>query len=182
MIGMTDYQQKKAYTCGVHRSTFSFHRPILDGFAVSSLKPENVDLIVQAWPYSSFFTDCREWVTEMIDLFPSVCILDSNGDPATWILQQEYGAIGMLEVVPKYRRAKLGSAAIMLLAQKVCEENYNVYSLVRTDNTASLAFHERNRFEYVKDFTVGFVFYQSKGDWLIYWLNRVSLRIDNVSE
>ena len=129
-----------------------------------------------------FFTDCREWVTEMIDLFPSVCILDSNGDPATWILQQEYGAIGMLQVVPKYRRAKLGSAAIMLLAQRVCEENYNVYSLVRTDNTASLAFHERNRFEYVKDFTVGVVNYQSKGDWLIYWVNRVSHRIDNVSE
>ena len=100
----------------------------------------------------------------MINLFPGVCILDSNGDPATWILQQEYGAIGMLEVVPKYRRAKLGSAATMLLAQRVCEEYYNVYSLVCVDNTASLAFHKRNRFECVKDFTVGFVNYQSKGD------------------
>nr|XP_022315988.1 glycine N-acyltransferase-like protein 3 [Crassostrea virginica] len=114
------------------------------GFTATCLKPEHVDFIVQAWPYSSNFTDCREWITEMIDLFPGVCILDSNGDPATWILQQEYGAIGMLEVVPKYRRAKLGSAATMLLAQRVCEDNYNVYSLVSVDNTASLAFHKRN--------------------------------------
>ena len=164
MIGMTDYQQKKEYTCSVHRITFSFCSPILDGFTATCLKPEHVDLIVQAWPYSSNFTDCREWITETINLFPGVCILDSNGDPATWILQQEYGAIGMLEVVPKYRRAKLGSAATMLLAQRVCEEYYNVYSLVCVDNTASLAFHKRNRFECVKDFTVGFVNYQSKGD------------------
>ena len=100
----------------------------------------------------------------MINLFPGVCILDSNGDPATWILQLKYGTIGMLGVVPKYRRVKLGSAATLLLAQRLYEENYNLYSIVLPGNTASLAFHERNRFEYMKDFTVGVVNYQSKGD------------------
>ena len=137
-----------------------FYRPIPDGFTVTSLKPEHVDSILQAWIISSVFTDCRQWLTEMIDLFPGVCILDSNGDPATQVLRQEFGTIGMLHVVPKYRRTNLGSVATMLMARKVYEDNYNVYSMCTKDNTASLAFHKRNKFEKVKDFTVGLVKYQ----------------------
>ena len=137
-----------------------FYRPIPDGFTVTSLKPEHVDSILQAWIISSVFTDCRQWLTEMIDLFPGVCILDSNGDPATWVLRQEFGTIGMLHVVPKYRRTNLGSVATMLMARKIYEDNYNVFSMCVKDNTASLAFHKRNKFEKVKDFTVGLVKYQ----------------------
>ena len=62
--------------------------------------------------------------------------------------------IGMLHVVPKYRRTNLGSVATMLMARK---DNYNVYSMCVKDNTASLAFYKRNKFEKVKDFTVGLV-------------------------
>lgn len=110
-----------------------FYRPIPYGFTATSLKPEHVDSILQAWIISSVFTDCRQWLTEMIDLFPAVGILDSNGDPATWVLRQEFGTIGMLHVVPKYRRTNLGSVATMLVARKVYEDNYNVYSMcVRT--------------------------------------------------
>ena len=140
---------------GVH---FFFYRPIPDGFTAACLKPEHVDSVLQSWALSSVFPDSRQYITEMIDLFPSVCILDSNGDLASWILQQDSGTIGMLHVVPKYRRTNLGTVTSMLLGHKLYEENYNVFSFVFVDNTASFAFHKKYQVE--KVFTVGFVKYR----------------------
>lgn len=51
----------------------------------------------------------------MINQTPSVCIENEQRDPVAWILQQDYGCIGMLHVIPEYRRAKLGSAVTILL-------------------------------------------------------------------
>ena len=155
-----DYPRKWIYICCVHRSTISFYRPIPNGFTSACLKPEHVDSRLQSCSHSSVFPDCRQWITEMIDLFPGVGILDSNGDLASWILRQDFGTMGMLHVVPKYRRTNLATVASMLLAQKVYEENYNVYSIVSVDNTASLALHKKHKLEKVQDFTVGFVKYQ----------------------
>lgn len=133
--------------------------PIPDGLTVTTLKQEHVEIVVQEWPYSGTFSDCKEWVSDMIKQFPSVCIENEQGDPVAWILQQDYGCIGMLHVVPEYRRAKLGSAVTMLLLEKLLKEGDYIYSSVSIDNETSLAFHERNNFEYIRDFSIGYVMY-----------------------
>lgn len=134
-------------------------RPIPGGFTVTTLKQKHVETVVQEWPYSGIFSDCREWVSDMIKQFPSVCIENEQGVPVAWILQQDYGCIGMLHVVPENRRAKLGSAVTMLLMEKLHKEGDCLYSSVNVDNKTSLAFHERNKFEYVREFSIGFVVY-----------------------
>lgn len=126
---------------------------------VTNLKQKHVETVVQEWPYSGIFSDCKEWVSDMIKQNPSVCIENEQRDPVAWILQQDYGCIGMLHVIPEYRRAKLGSAVTMLLMEKLLKEEDYLYSAVNLDNKPSLAFHERNNFEYVSDFSVGFVVY-----------------------
>uniref|UniRef100_K1R0V2 Glycine N-acyltransferase-like protein n=1 Tax=Magallana gigas TaxID=29159 RepID=K1R0V2_MAGGI len=134
-------------------------RPIPNRLTVTNLKQKHVETVVQEWPYSGIFSDCKEWVSDMIKQNPSVCIENEQRDPVAWILQQDYGCIGMLHVIPEYRRAKLGSAVTMLLMEKLLKEEDYLYSAVNLDNKPSLAFHERNNFEYVSDFSVGFVVY-----------------------
>uniref|UniRef100_A0A8W8N8J7 N-acetyltransferase domain-containing protein n=1 Tax=Magallana gigas TaxID=29159 RepID=A0A8W8N8J7_MAGGI len=133
--------------------------PIPNRLTVTNLKQKHVETVVQEWPYSGIFSDCKEWVSDMIKQNPSVCIENEQRDPVAWILQQDYGCIGMLHVIPEYRRAKLGSAVTMLLMEKLLKEEDYLYSAVNLDNKPSLAFHERNNFEYVSDFSVGFVVY-----------------------
>lgn len=102
-----------------------FFSSIPEGFMVTTLKQEHVETVVQEWPYSGTFSDCKEWICDMIKQFPSVCIENEHGKPIAWVLQQDYGYIGMLHVVPEYRRAKLGSAVTMLLMEKLHKEgNY----------------------------------------------------------
>uniref|UniRef100_K1R0V7 Glycine N-acyltransferase-like protein n=1 Tax=Magallana gigas TaxID=29159 RepID=K1R0V7_MAGGI len=88
----------------------AFKSSIPEGFMVTTLKQEHVETVVQEWPYSGTFSDCKEWICDMMKQFPSVCIENEHGKPIAWVLQQDYGYIGMLHVVPEYRRAKLGSA------------------------------------------------------------------------
>lgn len=133
--------------------------PIPNRLTVTNLKQKHVETVVQEWPYSGIFSDCKEWVSDMIKQNPSVCIENEQRDPVAWILQQDYGCIGMLHVIPEYRRAKLGSAVTMLLMEKLLKEEDYLYSAVNLDNKPSLAFHERNNFEYLSDFSVGFVVY-----------------------
>lgn len=111
----------------LHKCTIlgCFFSSIPEGFMVTTLKQEHVETVVQEWPYSGTFSDCKEWICDMIKQFPSVCIENEHGKPIAWVLQQDYGYIGMLHVVPEYRRAKLGSAVTMLLMEKLHKEgNY----------------------------------------------------------
>lgn len=136
--------------------------PIPDGLTVTTLKQKHVEIVVQEWPYSGTFSDCKEWVSDMIKQFPSVCIENEQGDPVAWILQQDYGCIGMLHVVSEYRRAKLGSAVTLLLMEKLHKAGDYTSSSINVENKTSIAFHERINFKFVNDFTIGFVVYPNE--------------------
>lgn len=133
--------------------------PIPDDFKITNLKEHHLDTVVQEWPYSGVFSDSKEWIKEMIAVLPSVCIENKEGQPIAWVLQQDYGCIGMLQVKSEYKRAKLGSAVTMLLAQKLREEGSHIYSAINVENSQSLAFHEKNGFQYLSDFLLAFVNY-----------------------
>lgn len=65
----------------------------------------------------------------------------------------------MLYVIFEYRRVKLGSVVIMFLMEKLLKEEDYLYFVVNFDNKLLFVFYERNNFEYVSDFLVGFVVY-----------------------
>jgi L-amino acid N-acyltransferase YncA len=115
--------------------------------------------MVKEWGQSRSFDDTKEWVREVIQHSPSVCIENKDGDPVAWAIQREHGCIGMVHVVSKHRRAKLGSIVIMLLAQKIHSKGDNLYSAVDFDNEISLAFHEKQGFKYLPGIDTAYVYY-----------------------
>ncbi|XP_061178006.1 glycine-N-acyltransferase-like protein 3 isoform X2 [Saccostrea echinata] len=133
--------------------------PIPDDFKVTCLSEHHLDTVVKEWPYSGVFSDAKEWIREMIGVSPSVCVENKEGQPIAWVLQQDYGCIGMLQVIAEYKRAKLGSAVTMLLAQKLREEGLYIYSAVNVENSLSVAFHKKNGFQFLPDFLEAFVEY-----------------------
>lgn len=116
--------------------------------------------MVEEWQHSGVFDDTKKWIAEVTRHSPSVCIENKQGDPVAWAIQHEYGCIGMLQVVPKYQRAKLGSVVTMLMAQKIHNKGDYLYSSVAVDNHVSLAFHEKNSFEYLSGIMTAYVNYE----------------------
>jgi ribosomal protein S18 acetylase RimI-like enzyme len=115
--------------------------------------------MVKEWEHSSVFGDTKDWIREVTQHSPSVCIENKDGDPVAWAIQHEYGCIGMLQVIPEYRRANLGSVVTMLMAQKIHNKGDNLYSSVAVDNHVSLAFHEKNGFDYLSGTDTAYVHY-----------------------
>lgn len=99
-------QIHKCLKC-ILKVTLFWYSPIPNRLTVTNLKQKHVETVVQEWPYSGIFSDCKEWVSDMINQTPSVCIENEQRDPVAWILQQDYGCT-------EFRRAKLGSAVTML--------------------------------------------------------------------
>ncbi|XP_061183138.1 uncharacterized protein LOC133191399 [Saccostrea echinata] len=123
---------------------------IPDGFQTTCLREENVDLVIRNLP----FAETKEYIEQIINTLPSACVLDKDGKPVAWILQHEYGCVGLLHVMPEYRRLKLGTTVSMLLIEKFFENGDDVYSWVDKRNHSALAFNLNNGFVRLPDFTV----------------------------
>ncbi|XP_078334969.1 glycine N-acyltransferase-like isoform X3 [Crassostrea virginica] len=120
---------------------------IPDGFRVSELGERHIDPVKKSWRYSEeyeqFFSMDR-WLRYHFSNFPTLCIETEDGVPVAWELQQDYGAVGMLHVVPEYRRKKLGSVVTMALAEKMNNEGQMVFACVNEKNETGKTFHETN--------------------------------------
>ncbi|XP_048751196.1 glycine N-acyltransferase-like protein 3 [Ostrea edulis] len=116
-------------------------------FTVSTISEEYMELILSHWEYKDVFSDAREYFTPIATSLESVCILNEKGDLVAWGFEQHYGAIGMIHVLPEYRRKKLGSAVVSLLSEKLLQKHDFVYSAIVADNTASIVMHKNVGYE-----------------------------------
>ncbi|XP_062607118.1 glycine N-acyltransferase-like protein Keg1 [Saccostrea cucullata] len=73
-------------------------------FTATTIKREYMDLILSQWQYTGSYCDAKEFFTHTATTFESVCILNESGEPVAWGFEQHYGAIGMIHVLPEYRR------------------------------------------------------------------------------
>jgi predicted GNAT family acetyltransferase len=64
-----------------------------------------------------------------------------------WGFEQQYGAIGVVHVLPEYRRKRLGSAVVSLLSEKLLQKHDFVYSAIDKDNTSSIVLHKNVGYE-----------------------------------
>nr|XP_022292260.1 glycine N-acyltransferase-like protein 3 isoform X1 [Crassostrea virginica] len=110
---------------------------IPDGFRVSELGERHIDPVKKSWRYSEeyeqFFSMDR-WLRYHFSNFTTMCIETEDGVPVAWELQQDYGAVGMLHVVPEFRRKKLGSVVTMALAEKMNNEGQMIFACVNENN------------------------------------------------
>ncbi|XP_056008919.1 glycine N-acyltransferase-like protein 3 [Ostrea edulis] len=110
-------------------------------FTVSTISEEHMEVILSQWKHKDGLSDARDYFTTMATSLESVCILNEKGQPVAWGFEQHYGAIGIVHVLPEYRRKKLGSAVVSLLSEKLLQKHDFVYSAIAADNTASIVMH-----------------------------------------
>lgn len=58
-----------------------FFSSIPEGFMVTTLKQEHVETVVQEWPYSGTFSDCKEWICDMMNNSPVYVLRTNMGNP-----------------------------------------------------------------------------------------------------
>ncbi|XP_017317804.1 glycine N-acyltransferase-like protein 3 isoform X1 [Ictalurus punctatus] len=103
---------------------------------VSSVKESHVALINSTWKFGKGeFTE--PMIRSMILNYPSCCVLDSEGQPVSWILTYSNCAMGMGYTLPEHRRKGYSKALVTILAKKLHSEGYPVYCFVEEENQLS---------------------------------------------
>ncbi|XP_053535421.1 glycine N-acyltransferase-like protein 3 isoform X2 [Ictalurus punctatus] len=103
---------------------------------VSSVKESHVALINSTWKFGKGeFTE--PMIRSMILNYPSCCVLDSEGQPVSWILTYSNCAMGMGYTLPEHRCKGYSKALVTILAKKLHSEGYPVYCFVEEENQLS---------------------------------------------
>ncbi|XP_062851858.1 glycine N-acyltransferase-like isoform X2 [Trichomycterus rosablanca] len=103
---------------------------------VSSLNESHIALVNNTWKFGSDeFSE--QMVRNMILNFPSCCVLDSVGQPVSWILTYASCAMGMLYTLPEHRGKGYAKALITILAKKLHADGYPVYCFIEEENQLS---------------------------------------------
>ncbi|XP_053255632.1 glycine N-acyltransferase-like protein 3 isoform X2 [Podarcis raffonei] len=109
--------------------------PRLDpGFTFSSLNSSHIDLLNETWHFGGS-EHSRRYLANMVQCFPSTCILDSNGHPISWIIMESLGTLRHGYTLPSHRRRGYSSMVQRAQARRVHAAGFPVYGLVALDNT-----------------------------------------------
>ncbi|MCJ8730970.1 hypothetical protein PDJAM_G00190200 [Pangasius djambal] len=105
-------------------------------FQVSSVKESHAALINSKWKFGmGEFTE--PLLRSLIRNFPSCCVLDSEGQPVSWILTYASCAMGVLYTMPEHRQKGYAKALVTILAKKLNSEGYPVYCFIEEANRPS---------------------------------------------
>lgn len=103
---------------------------------VSSLDLSHVDLVNNAWKFGGDEQGYNR-VKNFIANFPSCCVLDEHGQPVSWVLLYEYGAMGLIYTVPEHRGKGFAKVLISTMVRRLRAEGYPVYCFIEVENTVS---------------------------------------------
>ncbi|KAI4884931.1 hypothetical protein NFI96_013224, partial [Prochilodus magdalenae] len=103
---------------------------------ISSLQESHVTLVNSTWKFGSGEFSER-MIRNMIQNYPSCCVLDSDAQPVAWILTYPYCAMGMLYTLPEHRRKGYAKALVSVIAKKLHSEGYPVYCFIEEENKLS---------------------------------------------
>uniref|UniRef100_A0A672JJ16 Glycine N-acyltransferase-like protein n=1 Tax=Salarias fasciatus TaxID=181472 RepID=A0A672JJ16_SALFA len=103
---------------------------------ISSLKPSHVSLVNQTWKFGGN-QQSYNFIRHLISNFPSCCIMDEHGQPVSWILVYDYGAMGILYTLPEHRGKGYAKVLISTMAKKLLAESHPVYCFIEEENSLS---------------------------------------------
>jgi len=121
-------------------------RPPPDDVIVRSVQSQaDVDWATDKWAFKH--ENSENYTADLAKNFPSVVALDKSGNYLGYEVGYEWGAVGMLYVVPEARGQGLGSYITCQLAEKYFQQGLPVVVTVVTDNAPSIKLHERLGFK-----------------------------------
>lgn len=103
---------------------------------ISSLRLSHVSLVNQTWKFGGNQQGYNN-IRYLISNFPSCCIMDEHGQPVSWILVYNYGALGILYTLPEHRGKGYAKVLISTMAKKLFAESHPVYCFIEEDNSLS---------------------------------------------
>lgn len=104
--------------------------------SIASLDESHIELINSFWKFGDKEHSVR-MIQNMILHFPSCCVLDSEGQPVSWILTYASCALGMLYTLPEHRGKGYAKALVSSMAKKLFAQGYPVYCFIEEENTLS---------------------------------------------
>ncbi|NWX05790.1 GLYL3 protein, partial [Caloenas nicobarica] len=90
---------------------------------VGSLSPAHVDLLNETWPYGGNDRS-RQYLAEVLRLFPNLCLQDKAGQPISWALTNHFGMGTHGYTLPSHRRRGYMQAVMILAARRAQAHGY----------------------------------------------------------
>jgi 8-oxo-dGTP diphosphatase len=110
---------------------------------VIRLKPDMADYIFMHYKYSEFVTS--EYIRERINMGPALGIMNADRLIA-WIMTQDDGAIGGLEVLPEFQRKGLGQTLTLAMIKQLMDQDKLSFVHIEPDNEKSMRLALKNGF------------------------------------
>ncbi|XP_033015570.1 glycine N-acyltransferase-like protein 3 isoform X1 [Lacerta agilis] len=102
---------------------------------LSSLNTTHAPLLNETWSVGgNELSLC--YLTQLIDCFPSSCLLDAGGCPISWVLLDQFGCLTHAYTMPAHRGKGYIQLVIAALGRKLQSLNYPVYGDVLENNTS----------------------------------------------
>ncbi|XP_068800245.1 glycine N-acyltransferase-like protein 3 [Struthio camelus] len=115
------------YYTYLHPDPATMPEPRLDpGIQVGSMSLAHADLLDATWVYGGNAWS-RRYLAELVERFPSLCLLDGTGQPVCWTLQSPFGSGAHGYTLPAHRRRGLMQALTVLLARQTQARGFLVF-------------------------------------------------------
>ena len=136
-------------------------RSVPKGIAALPISEDDIATIEQTW--DTFDSEFRgDYIREQIQHFPSVVLKSESGQHIGHGLARSGGMMGMLYVLPSFRRKGYAKVIISQLAQTYFECGEDAYAIVRTDNYISQKVHASVGFKILPEVTLCLLRYLPK--------------------
>lgn len=119
-----------------------------DMSGVVPLEPEMASFIHDHYEYSHIIS--KKYIKDRIKAGPAFGIME-NGKPVGWVMTHEEGTMGILQVLPEYRRRGLAFKLDCALVNSLRKMGKPCISHIVKGNTASLSVSEKMGFKYSCD-------------------------------
>ncbi|KAJ7344145.1 hypothetical protein JRQ81_000095 [Phrynocephalus forsythii] len=112
------------------------------GFVLSTMNSSQVDLLNETWPYGGNERS-RRYLANILQNFPTMCLLDAQGQPVSWSIMDTFGAHGHSYTLPSFRGKGYSTVVRKALAIKTHAAGYPAYGHVAHDNLLMQKLQER---------------------------------------
>ncbi|XP_025051090.1 glycine N-acyltransferase-like protein 3 [Alligator sinensis] len=82
---------------------------------------------------------CRRYLANLICCFPSICVLDDNGQPISWGLTDQFATMIHGYTLPEHRRKGYNRLVATILAKKLHSQGFPAQGNVLEKNVPSIA-------------------------------------------
>ncbi|XP_019948048.2 glycine-N-acyltransferase-like protein 3 isoform X2 [Paralichthys olivaceus] len=103
---------------------------------ISSLNLSHVDLVNKTWKFGGN-EQGYNIIKHLICNFPTCCITDRQGEPVSWILVYDYGALGLLYTLPEHRGKGYAKVLVSTMAKRFNDEGHPVFCFIEEENMVS---------------------------------------------